>query len=85
MAALCVDVDIAEIHTTLRNSVIKNIALIVLLGLAFVAAFLIWSGRYVTRPIEQLEHSVVAFASKCRDQRDPEALQIEVPPIHTGE
>lgn len=83
VAALCVDVDVAQIHTTLRHSVMNNIALIVLLGVGFLAAFLSWTGRNVTRPIERLESSVVEFASKCRDQKDPEALKIDVPVIRT--
>ncbi len=83
VAALCVDVDVAQIHTLLRDNIIGNITLVVLLGLGFVLAFLAWSGRNITTPIEQLERSVVDFAEKCRDQRDPEALKIQVPVIET--
>lgn len=84
VAALCVDVDVAEIHTTLRSSIRENVGLIILLGAAFVALFLGWSRRNITTPIEELESCVVDFASKCRDQKDPEALKMNVPDIRTG-
>ena len=81
VAALCVDVDIAEIHTALRDNILIDILLIVLLGVAFIAAFFYWIERNVTKPIEKLETSVVEFAAKCQDQKDPEALTIDVPAV----
>ena len=81
VAALCVDVDVTEIHRTLRNRIIESISLIVLLGIGFIVVFIVWAGRNVIRPIEQLERSAVEFASKCRDQKDAEALKIETPDI----
>ncbi|MBR2699234.1 MAG: PAS domain-containing protein [Clostridia bacterium] len=81
VAALCVDVDVTEIHRTLRNRILESISLIVLLGIGFIVVFIVWAGRNVTRPIEQLERSAVEFASKCRDQKDAEALKIETPDI----
>ncbi len=84
VAALCVDVDIAQIHTTLRAGILRRLGLIIVLGLGFIVLFYLWTERNVTRPIERLEASVVDFASKCRHQRDPGALVIDVPPIHSG-
>ena len=81
VAALCVDMDVAQIHTELRGNILRDAALIALLSIAFIVAFVIWTGRNVTRPIEQLQSSVVELASRCRDQRDPEALKVEVPSI----
>lgn len=81
VAALCVDVEIAEIHVALRNSILTGVVLIVLLGVMFLLAFFFWAERNVTQPIEKLETSVVEFASKCRDQKNPDALTIEVPNI----
>ena len=81
IAALCVDVDAAQIHTILRNAILENIALIILPGICFVLAFLAWSRRNITKPLEQLESCAVDFASRCRDQRKPEALKIDVPVI----
>ena len=84
VACLCIDMETAQIHTELNKSLLRDIMLILLLGLAFVVIFRIWSGRKITKPIGQLEHSVVEFASKCRDQKDPEALKMDVPPIRTN-
>ena len=83
VAALCVDVDINEIDSKLRNNIIEGNILIILLGMLFVGAFYVWAERKVSDPIEQLETSVVEFASKCRDQKDPDALNIDVPVIRT--
>ncbi len=84
VAALCVDVDIAEIHTILHNEAITVILLTMLLGIAFVVVFIGWSVRSITDPIERLEESVVDFASKCKDQKDPAALVIDVPKLRTN-
>ncbi len=66
-----------------ESFILENIALIILLGAGFALVFLRWSGKNITDPIEQLESSVVDYASKCRDQRDPGALKIDVPDINT--
>ena len=84
VAALCVDVDVAQIHTTFCKSIMGDIALIALLGVGFVLCFILWAGRNVTRPIEQLEKSVAQFASKCRNQKDPEALKMDVPAVRAN-
>jgi len=83
VAALCVDVDIAEIHTVLRSNILTSVVMIVSTGLLFIALFALWADRNVTTPIEKLESSVVDFASKCRDQSNPETLTIDVSSIHT--
>ena len=84
VAALCVDVDTAEIQARLRNNMIEGIVLVSLLGVMFIFIFFTWMEHKISDPIEQLETSVVEFASQCRNQKDPEALEIEVPPIHTN-
>ena len=84
VAALCVDVDVAEMHSILHNEAIAVILLIMLFGIAFVVIFIGWSVRSITDPIERLEKSVVDFASKCKDQKDPAALVIDVPEIRTN-
>lgn len=83
VAALCVDVAIEEIHKGLYNNTVNMIAMILLLSLVFAGVFYIWTTRNVTQPIEQLERSVAQFANDCKDQRNPDALQILVPAIHT--
>jgi len=83
VAALCVDVDIAEIHTILKNEALVGIGLIMLIGVSFIVIFMLWIVRNVTDPIEQLERCVTDLASRCRNQKDPEALRIDVPEIRT--
>ena len=84
VAALCVDVNIEDIYARLRNSIVENIILILSLGLLFVGVFYIWTERKVSEPIERLVDSVVDFASKCRAQKDPDALSMDVPIIRTN-
>ncbi len=83
VAALCVDIDIREIHEALMKNVLGMVGMILLLGAGFAAAFTLWASRNLTAPIEQLEDSVAKFAANCDDQKNPEALVIDVPPIET--
>ena len=84
VAALCVDVDAAGIHRAVRENTLHTILVIVVLSLSFAALFGLWAVRNITRPIEQLESSVTAFAASCQNQEDPEALRLRVADIHTG-
>ncbi len=84
VAALCIDVDVAEIQAKLRNNMVEEVILVSMLGAIFIFIFFSWTERKVSDPIELLETSVVKFASQCRDQKDPEALEIDVPLIHTN-
>ncbi|MBQ9411885.1 MAG: GGDEF domain-containing protein [Oscillospiraceae bacterium] len=83
VAALCVDIPIEEIHTALVGNTRTVVILIALPGLLFALGFWFWITRNVTRPIELLEGCVVRFARTCMDQRDPDALEMEVPDIGT--
>ena len=84
VAALCVDVDIQEIHTLLTMQAIVNVGLTVGIGAVFTLFFLIWAAENITQPIEQLESSVVEYAEKAERSRNPEELVLEIPAIHTG-
>jgi len=83
-AALCLDVDILSIHAQLFRSTALTVGLIALLGAAAALLFLRWTNRTVTQPLEQLEQSAARFASNCLKQDDPEALQLDLPAIRTG-
>lgn len=74
VAALCVDVNIADIQTTLRNGIILTVSLIAGLGLVFIILLWFWMSKNVTAPLAQMGKSVEEFAAKCRDQKDPELL-----------
>lgn len=83
VAALCMDVDVLDIHDTLLTHALITVLITVLLGAVLTVMFLVWIGANVTRPIELLEASVADFASRCHDQRDPEALTLDIPEIRT--
>lgn len=84
IAALCVDIDIAFIRKELMKNEESIILTVILLGSIFAVLFYYWTAKNVTHPLEQLEHSVSEFAASCHNQKDPEALQINVPPIRTN-
>jgi len=84
IAALCVDIDVASIRGELLKNAATTVVMILALGGVFALLFYFWAARSVTQPIEQLESSVTEFAASCKDQKDPEALHINVPPIHTN-
>ena len=82
-AALCMDVDILEIHSALRLHTATTAVITVLLGLLFMAAFILWTGANITRPIQALESTVVSFAQRSHGQKDPDALLLNLPELHT--
>ncbi len=82
-AELCVDIEVSELRSTIRRYTIINIILISVLGLLFVAAFVIWANRNITEPISRLEKSVVSFAKRSHEQKDPDKLDYDDPDIHT--
>ena len=83
VAALCLDIDIADIYATLRKNVYEVVLLIMLIGALFIIAFYFWTERKVTGPIKSLTASVVEFVAKYRERKDPESLTIDVSSIHT--
>ena len=83
-AIMGVDVDISEIYSELLSQIIKNSAVIILLGLLFTVAFLVWAKHNVTEPIRLLEKGVVDFAAKSHEQRDVDALKFEAPLIQVN-
>ena len=80
---LCVDIDVYELEKEIRTYTIINIVLIVVLGVFFITLFLYWMTKNVSDPITKLEKSVVSFAKRSHDQKDPEKLTYEAPVIHT--
>ena len=83
VAALCVDIDILQIHEEIWKNVFSMVGMILLLGVGFAVAFTLWASRNLTAPIEQLENSVALFTASCDDQKDPETLVMDVPLIQT--
>ncbi len=81
--ALCVDMNVYELEKAIKTYTFINVALIVILGLAFISLFLLWLTRNITDPISLLERSVVSFAKVSHEQRDPSKLDYSAPNIHT--
>ncbi len=82
-AALCVDINVYELQRAIQTYTIINVVLIVVLGLLFIVFFLIWLNRNITEPITRLEKSVVSFAERSHQQKDPDKLDYDDPKIHT--
>ena len=83
LGLLCADIDISEIKRTVMRYTLLNIALILLLGIVFIALFIIWSNHNIASPIKKLENSVTEFAYKQKGKEDIDSIVIEDPEIHT--
>ena len=84
VAALCMDVEALSIHASLAMQMEKMLLVIVVLGLLFAIGFYFWTDYHITYPIVALEKCVSGFAQNSHNQRDPAALVLDVPEIHTG-
>lgn len=78
---LCVDVSKDQLIETVTKTVIINIALVVGLGLLFITLLLLWLRANVTKPLRDLENSVVSFAETTAGKRDPDELVFAPPAI----
>jgi len=77
---LCVDVSKDQLIETVTKTIIINIALVVGLGILFITLLLIWMRMNVTKPLHDLENSVVSFAETTAGRRDPDEL-VFTPPV----
>ena len=84
VAALCIDVEAQGIHAALAWQMIKTVLIIVIIGLIFAVGYYFWTDRHITYPIVVLEKCVSGFAQNSHNQRDPNALVLDVPDIRTG-
>ncbi|MCR5565517.1 MAG: GGDEF domain-containing protein [Clostridiales bacterium] len=84
VAALCADFDVNAIREQLYDNVLDILVIIVIVGLLFASAFIVWVDTNVIRPIRQLEKGVRGLAEKSQGQRNPDAMQLDLPEIRTG-
>lgn len=84
VAALCADFDVNAIREQLNDNVLDIMVIIVIVGLLFASAFIVWADTNVIRPIRQLEKGVRGLAEKSYGQRNPDAMQLDLPEIRTG-
>ncbi|RKM59286.1 sensor domain-containing diguanylate cyclase [Butyrivibrio sp. CB08] len=82
-ALLCVDIEVSDLRSTIREYMIVNVVLIVILGFLFILFFIAWANRNITEPITKLEKSVVSFAERSHEQKDPDKLSYDDPHIMT--
>ena len=81
---LCVDVSKDQLIVTVTKTIILNIALVVGLGVLFITLLLIWMRTNVTRPLHDLENSVVSFAETTAGKRNPDELVFTPPDIRSN-
>lgn len=84
VAALCADFDVKEIREQLYDNVLDILVIIIIVGLLFASAFIVWADTNVIRPIRQLEKGVRGLAEKSHGQCNPDAMQLDLPEIRTG-
>ena len=82
-ALLCVDIEVSDLRSTIREYMIVNVVLIIILGLLFILFFIAWANRNITEPITKLDKSVVSFAERSHEQKDPDTLSYDDPHIMT--
>ena len=83
VAALCVDVSVLEIREQLNRQVGFIAGIIFILGALFTLLFNRWATVNITRPIGEVEKSVVRFANTSHQSGDPDALVLNMPQIRT--
>ncbi len=83
VALLCGDVSMQDLRRNVNNYTVYSVLLTVLVGLVCGYFQLLWLRRNVTEPIRALEQSARSFAEKSHGRKDPEALMLEAPVIHT--
>ena len=80
---LCVDVAIDDLNAVVYRNIYINIAVIVVSGLAFIIALLLWMRSNVIKPIRSLQESVEAYADKSAGRHDPNELIFQAPNIRS--
>ena len=82
-AVLAVDVDITALAGELWEQALWNAAVILVLGVVYTVAFLLWTRANITQPVMRLEKGVVDYAGRSHGQRSVEALKFQAPDIRT--
>lgn len=82
-AILAVDVDVTTMASELLRQALRNVLVILCLGIIYTISFLLWSRRNITEPIQLLENGVVDYAGRSHGQRDVQALKFHAPVIKT--
>lgn len=84
IAALCADFDVNGIRGELRDNILDILVIIIIIGLLFASAFIVWADTNVVKPIQLLEKGVRGMAEKSHGQRNPDMVRLDLPEIRTG-
>ena len=84
VAALCADIDVAEINVQLRQSMMDILTVVLILSLLFASAFIVWTDTNIVKPIRALEKGVRDLAARTHARKDPDSMVLSLPEIRTG-
>ena len=84
VAALCADYDVNGIREKLWDNILDILVIIIIVGLLFASAFIVWADTNVVKPIQFLEKGVRGMAEKSHGQRNPDTMRLDLPEIRTG-
>ncbi len=76
---------LAFIESTMEQYIIIVIIATVVLSLLFLAFMMVWLRRRVIVPLKNIEKAASEFEEKSRSRKDPDALVLDIPEIHTGD
>ncbi len=80
---LCVDLDVEELNRWINTFMVMVLCITVILGVVFIAIFLMWVNTNVTDPISKLKDSVVSFAARSHNNKEISKLNYDDPTIKT--
>ena len=84
VAALCVDFESDEIRAQIRENLLDILIIVVILGLLFATAFMLWADKRIVQPIRTVEKDVAQLARKSHTSRNPDAMVYSAEEIRTG-
>ena len=85
IALFTAGITLHDIDATMRRYLLTTVACAVLLSALFLTFMMLWLRRRVIIPLKKIEATAVDFAEKSHHQKDPEALILKRPDIHTGD
>ena len=57
----------------------------ILLGIVFISFMILWLRARVIKPLSRIENAASDFESRSRNQKNPDVLVMDLPPLHTGD
>ncbi len=85
VALLTAGLSLEFIDTTMHRYLVIFAVVMVLLILLFDTIMISWLRRKVILPLRKIEAAASEFDERSRTQKDPEALMLDMPMIHSGD